>query len=238
MNNCKIILTLLLLISFSTITVAQREYDEFVQALSSGDTILAKKISDNITTTESIQTKSFPIKNIPEHVFNFQIDKLKDTIVGLFNIENQMSNKILGKVFYNVVANGAFVMPLTFQAETKKDTVFSRKYFSKPNTSNDIFLHDFREVWLSKFYFSGDHPLEYTANFIVKLDKINNNSTKISILADEPEVINGAIGMGVHGPVARYTSVNPTTIEEYILLEFIASKLSDTTLLPLKLPVE
>lgn len=232
----KFIITLFLAILISKLTFGQSSYENFVQALLSGDTVLAKKISDDNAKTEQIQKKSFPIKNIPEHIFNLSSNKLKDTILSLFNLDNQFENKILGKVFYNLISDGTIVMPLTFQAETYRDTLFSKEYFSKPNTSNDIFLHDFHEVWISKFYYSENHSLEYTANFIVKLEKVSDNSTKVSIIADSPEVINGITGFGVHGSVARYTTVQPTTIEEYTLLEFIANKLGETTVLPLKLP--
>jgi hypothetical protein len=44
------------------------------------------------------------------------------------------------------------------------------------------------------------------------------------------------MGLGVHGPMNIYTKVQPTTIEEYSLLLFIADKLGDGSLLPLKLP--
>jgi hypothetical protein len=187
------------------------------------------------TSVEPIQTKAFSVKNVPEHVFKLKYAALKDTIVSLFNVENQLDDKILNKIFYNYILNGS-TMVLTFQAETSRDTIFSREYFSKPTTSNDIFIHDFRESWPSKFYYSKNHALKYAADFIVKLYKVDDTSTKISIMAYNPEVINGISGYGAHGPVARYTPVLPTTIEEYTLLEFIASKLGDTTLLPIKLP--
>ncbi|MBS1606208.1 MAG: hypothetical protein JST42_26355 [Bacteroidetes bacterium] len=153
----------------------------------------------------------------------------------MFSIKSQLDNKILKAVFYEVIPNGG-TMPLIFQPETSKDTLFSREYFLKAGKSNDIFLHDFREPWTSKFYYSKDHPLEYTADFIVKLSEIDDSSTKLSVIAYNPEVINGISSYGPHGAVARYTPVEATTIEEYTFLEFIASKLGDSTLLPIKLP--
>jgi hypothetical protein len=41
-----------------------------------------------------------------------------------------------------------------------------------------------------------------------------------------------------HGAYSKYTSVQATSIDEYTLLEFITSKLGDTTLAPIKLPSE
>ena len=168
-------------------------------------------------------------------MFHIESNKLKDTIISFFNLDNQFENKILARIFYTKILD-TLNMNLTFETETSKDKHFSEEYFSKQNTSNDIFLHAFGESWPSKFYYSLNHSLDYTANFVIRLNRINDTSTKVSIIADNPEIINGISGYGVHGPVARYTPVQPTTIEEYTLLEFIASKLGDKTLLPLKLP--
>ena len=231
----KYVVTLLLTSLLTQIVVGQSNYNRFVQALIDGDTVLAKKISDDNTTTELIQTRLFTNKNIPEHVFNIESSKLKHTIISLFNIDNQLDNKFLSKIFYSEIPDGPN-MTSSFLAESNKDKIFGKEYFLKPNTSEDIFLHNFREPWPSKFYFSQNHSLEYVANFIIRLNRIDGSSTKVSITADAPEVINGVLFFGVHGPVARYTSVLPTSIEEYTILEFIADKLGDKTLLPLRLP--
>ena len=233
--NLKKIIILLIAFSISSVTIGQKSYEKFVNALISGDSALAKKLSDAAVTIEPIKTRKFQIKNVPEHVFNVESNKLKDTILSFFNLDNQIDNEILSRIFYHKISKNE-IDNYTFDAETNKDTLFSNEYFSKQNTSNDIFLHNFHEFWPSKYYYSQNHPLEYSSNFIIKLIRINDRSTKVLVIADDPEVINGSMKYGVHGPVARYTSVEPTTIEEYAILEFIASKLGDKTLLPLKLP--
>jgi hypothetical protein len=188
------------------------------------------------TSTESINLKSFPIKNIPEHNFRVSISKLHDTIASLFNFENQEENKILSSIFYYYYPEGMKHL-IYFSAETKDNAVFSREYFSKPNTSYDIYVHAYGDVWPSKLYFSGKKQLDYRTPFIIKLTKIDTNSTRINIIAESPKVINGISGYSAHGAVARETSVEPTTIEEYSILLFIASKLGDSSMLPIKLPV-
>ena len=235
--NIKRFFTFSITLLMTNIAFGQNNYEKFVNALINGDTILAQKISDQNSTVGQIETRKFQIKNVPEHVFNIESIKLKDTIISLFSLENQFENKILSRIFYSKVSK-TFTMNITFQAETNKDTLFSKEYFSNPNSSNDIFLHSFRECWPSKYYYSQNNSLEYTANFIIKLNKINDGSTRILIIADSPQVINGISGYGVHGPIARYTSVQSTTIEEYTILKFIAKKLGDKTLSPLKLPEE
>lgn len=187
------------------------------------------------TSTEPINLRSFPIRNIPEHDFKISISKLHDTIASMFSVENQIDNKILGSIFfYYYPENTRHVM--FFNTETKNQAVFSKEYFSKSNRSDDIYLSTF-DFWPSKLYFSGKHQLEYTTPFIIKLTKIDTFSTKVNIVAENPIVVNGISGYGAHGAVARETPVEPTSIEEYNILLFIASKLGDSSMLPIKLPV-
>ncbi len=191
-------------------------------------------------TEKTIETKYFPIRNIAEHTFRISVHELRDTIASLFNFENQDENKFLRDIFYYYSESDKHSKEekhlISFNAETIHYSLFSTDYFSKANTSNDIYLHDYNTPWLSKLYFSNGEPLEQEATFIIKLSIINNNSTKLSIIAEEPKVLNGISGYGPHGAIARETAVEPSTIEEYSLLLFIAQKLGDTTLLPLKLP--
>ncbi len=193
-------------------------------------------------TTDPIETKPFPIKNIPEHSFNLNIDKLKDTISSLFSFENQHNNKYLSDIFFFYPSaekeKENYKMFMDFQIETNKTALFGSTYFAKPNTANDIYIHNFGACWLSKLYYSKGKPLEYRTAYIIKLTTINKDSTKVFIEAEAPKVINGISGYGPHGAVARETTVEPTTIEEYSILLFLADKLGDKTLLPLKLPAD
>ena len=236
----KNILTVLSAILFSNITFGQDNYEKFIQAILKGDTSLAQKISDEIITTEPIQTKLFPQKNIPSHSFKLSLDKLKDTISALFSFGNQQNNKYLNDLFYFYPSDEKekedFKMFIDFQAETKKTALFGSDYYKKSKTSNDIYIHNFGTCWYSKLYFSKGKPLEYRTAFIIKLTNINKDLTNIFIEAEEPKVINGILGLGAHGPIARETIVDPTSIEEYSILLFIADKLGDKSLLPLKLP--
>ena len=238
----KSITILLIATLISEISFGQDNYEKFIQAILKGDTILAQKISDKSVTTDPIETKLFPFKNVSSHSFRFNLDKLKDTISSLFNFENQHNSKYLNNVFYFYPSDEKekedYKMFMDFQVETKETALFGSNYYEKPNTSNDIYIHNFGTYWLSKLYYSKGKPLEYRTAFIIKLTKINNDSTRISIEAEQPKVINGIIGLGAHGPIARETIVEPTTIEEYSILLFIADKLGDRTLLPLQLPTD
>ena len=191
-------------------------------------------------TTAPIETKPFPIKNIAEHSFNLNIDKLKDTIFSFFTLENQDHNKYLNDIFFFYpsadMETEQYKMFIDFQAETNTTPLVGESYFTKPNTENDIYIHNFGTCWYSKLYYSNGKPLEYRTPFFIRFTKINETSTKVLIGAEDPKVLNGISGYGAHGAVARETTVEPSTIEEYSILLFIADKLGDKTLLPLKLP--
>lgn len=205
-------------------------------------TILSGCNSEKIT-TEPIEARSFPERNISEHVFTMNIEKLKDTIGSLFTINNQYGNKFLDYTFgydYDLKNSVRHKAIFAFSAETKRKSIFGDKYFAKPNTENDVYIHCFSEVWLSKLYFSKGRPLEYRTPFIIKLSRADSLglSTKLTIVAEKPRVLNGISNYNAHGPVVRETPVEPSSIEEYSILLYIASKLGDTTLLPLKVPAD
>jgi hypothetical protein len=185
-------------------------------------------------TTESVETRYFPVKNVPEHIFNITVDTLREKIVESFEFKNQTGNKILEDIFYFVHEGQKHL--IFFSTETSKKPLFSIHYFSKPNTENDIYIHDFGNTWVSKLYFNNGKPMECRTAFIIKLSKVNDSKTKVKIVAENPKVINGIVGYGPHGAIARETEVESSTIEEYALLLFIADKLGDKTLHPLKLP--
>src|SRR4051812_21082977 len=92
----------------------------------------------NCTSTEPIKIKAFPVKNIPEHNFKMTISALHDTIASMFNFENQEKDTILNSIFFYYYPTDRKNL-IHFSAETRDNTVFSKEYFLKPNTSNDIY---------------------------------------------------------------------------------------------------
>ena len=235
------LLAFVITIFFSQITVGQTPHEEFIKALIAGDTVLAAKIEkDNAYIIEPIEEKPFPVRNNSEYIFQLGISQLKDTITALFNIENQDNNRFLTPIFYDYMSEDDTSqenrISIPFNAETSKNPLFGKHYFDKQGTLNDIYIHNFGVAWPSKLYFSNDEPLKYRTAFIIKLFTITDNSTKALIIANDPKVINGMNGFAVHGPIARETSVNPSSIEEYSLLLFISDKLGEKNLPPLKLP--
>jgi hypothetical protein len=234
----KYLATILITVSLCQIAQGQDDYDRYIQALVKRDTVLMaqieKKYADE-NTFEPIKEYPFPVKNIPEHVFKLNINALIDLITTFFKTENSPEqNKILRNVFY--FCRDTTKRTVSLNAEQSKDATFGENYFSQEGTSDDIYLTVFNKAWISKFYYSTGQPISYTADFVFKLKRIDENLTDVKVVAVNPEIIIG-MGLGVHGPMNIYTKAQPTTIEEYSLLLFIADKLGDTTLSPLKLPI-
>ena len=118
--------------------------------------------------TDPIQINLLLEKNLPEHNFKFNYTALRDTIISLFTDARQDKNSVLTKVFCSTADHN---LPVTFAAETSKDTIFSKQYFSKVNAKNDIFLHSFAQSWDSKYYYSNNRPLRFISNYIIKFER-------------------------------------------------------------------
>lgn len=230
---------LLTVLIYGAVSAQTDEYGKFIQAILQGDTALAMKIEKRNVSVEPMEERTLPVRNIAEHVFPFSIKQLRDTIAAVFSIQNQYDNRFLKPIFYNYMGNDTSEekrRQIIFNAETKKKAMFGEKYFAKPNTTNDIYIHAFGETWFSRFYFSNGKPLETRTAFIVKLVPQGGEATKVTVVAEHPTVLNGIVGFGVHAPIARETEVQPSSIEEYSLLLFIADKLGDKSLASLKIP--
>lgn len=156
----------------------------------------------------------------------------------LAGFELQYENTYLKPVFYYYFPkhDTEQVHPITFNAETAKDALFGKAYFQKPDTKNDIYLHDFGITWYSPVYHVKGKPLLFRTAYALKLKITGKGQTQMTIQTENPVVINGTAGIGPHGPIAREEKVDPITIEEYALLLYLADKLGDKTMKPLKMP--
>jgi hypothetical protein len=136
-------------------------------------TLLFVTVFIGCESTDPMQTNLLPEKNLPDRNFKFNYNALRDTIISLFTDARQYKNAVLTKIFYSTADHD---MPVTFAAETSKDTIFSKKYFSKSNTKSDLFLHSFAQSWDSKYYYSKNHPLRFISNYIIKFERLDDQS--------------------------------------------------------------
>ena len=183
--------SLLLTIFIAQIATAQDDYEKFIQAILKRDTVFAQQIERNYTQEhkiEPIKEYPFPVRNISEHIFKFNINVLKDSLISFFKIGNSPEENLhLMKIFYFYVDTRR--MSVFFTAEKSKGAIFSREYFLQPNTSNDVYLTGMLAPWVSKYYYSDSQPIQYSADFVFKLIKIDQNSTVVKVVAINPEII-------------------------------------------------
>lgn len=204
-------------------------------------TIILTLILFGCTRTDTIKRHPYPQQNISRHILNFKVKGLHDSIVKIFDFENQLNDVYLRDLFYNYSTDDKKIKKnkydIIFSIETIKNAVFSKEYYKNPNAKNDIYVHCFGTPWYSKLYYTDNKPLKYRTAFIIKLKKVDENKTQIEIIAENPTVINGISSYGSHGAIALNTKVEPSSIEEYTLLLFIANHLGESNLPKIRFPI-
>jgi hypothetical protein len=129
---------------------------------------------------------------------------------------------------------------IAFFVETKdEDSVFSRDIFSDPANSSDLFVHSYGTPINppEPVYYANGKPLEYFADFHIHFEAVDAASTRVTVRAHRPRVVNGSECCGPHGSVAIYQDVEPTTVEEYRFLQLIGHVAGTENMPPIELPV-
>ena len=183
-----------------------------------------------------LETRELVETNPTEQIFNVPVDKLRQTILESFNEHKGISSPFYQtSIFYFTVdmGNGEHKMTVSFNAETSGNALFGKEHFEKPNTENDIYIHSFGQFWYSPIYFAGGEPLEFRTPFILTLEEIDKERTLLKVRPEDPKVLKGVAGLTAHGFYSKEIEVEPTTVEEYSLILFIAEQLGDMTLRPL-----
>ena len=181
---------------------------------------------------QSLEKKELIEINPTEHIFNVPIDTLRQIIIESFNELKTLDSKFYDSsiFFYEFQEHRHQAI---FRAETFPG-LFGQQYFEQEGTRDDIYLYS-HEYWISPIYSAGGKQLNCRTAFIVTLKKVNEDNTLLKIKPEDLKVIKGVAGLTAHGFYSKEIPVNPTTIEEYSLILFIAEQLGDTTLKQLNL---
>ena len=96
-----------------------------------------------------------------------------------------------------------------------------------PQNRNDLYLQNYgTPLWNSPVYTSsGGRGLPFYADFHIHFEPVGARQTRMSVVALRARVLNGKALFIGHAGVnwyARYVSVAPTTIEEYVVLNYVA----------------
>jgi hypothetical protein len=128
----------------------------------------------------------------------------------------------------------------SFVEETSEDASFGEHIFENPANVHDVFLHSYGAPINSPspVYFSRGEPLEYFVDFQIHFEALDKNNTRVSIITHRPRVSNGTKCCSPHGQVAIFQDVEPTTIEEYRLLQLIGRIAGTQGMPPVRLPIE
>jgi hypothetical protein len=173
--------------------------------------------------------------NPTNYIFKLPVDKLRDTIIKLFDLDHQMDDTVLKSVFIDhILKNDPF--PIIFSPEQAKNASFGYDYFKKPGTDNDIFLCQMGSCWYSPIYFYKNGAFLFSSSFAIKFKTLSPKETLIKVIDVDPGILNGTICCGPHGNYANIQNVKPTTVEEYTLILYIAEKLGIEGLKPLHIP--
>lgn len=159
------------------------------------------------------------------------VGQLKETIIAVFEDANQINSTLLESAFhYRFQENNDenSLHQVYFTTETKTKPLLSEEYFQSGN-KNDVYLHAFGAVWDSPVYYANNESLKFGCEFAFRLDSIDSKRTRVTIEVQHPQIINGTVGIGPHGPVARRVAVKPTTVEEWTLLRYLALEVGDTS---------
>nr|WP_294946299.1 hypothetical protein [uncultured Mucilaginibacter sp.] len=188
-------------------------------------------------TPATVQVKKLQSPNPTSRLFKMPAKQLHDTLLALFDFGQQYDNPTLKTIFMDAVLEDTTnKMQATFSTETSAGPVFSEAYFAEPGTKNDIYITTMASYWYSPMYFADDKPLKYTSAFAFKLKELSKDSTLLSVVAINPEIVNGTKCCGPHGNYSITQKVKPTSVEEYTLIMFVAQKLGIKDMPALKLP--
>jgi hypothetical protein len=184
-----------------------------------------------------VQIKKLATLNLVSYVVNMPAKQLRDTLLALFDYKYQMDDPGLKQVFVDAIADSSkYKMQVSFSTETFNQAVFSKEYFAGPGTRNDVYITAMGGYWNSPMYFTEGKPLLYTSDFAFKFKEISKDSTLLMVKAVNPEVVNGSKCCSPHGNYSITQKVKPTSVEEYILIAFVAQKLNIKDIPALKMP--
>jgi len=178
-----------------------------------------------------METRPFPQRNPTSYEFPGSVSEVRQKIFATFKDFDVMQG------FYRTFSDSGF----SFSIEEQENASFAKSaandFFADEKNKNDLYLHSHGAlIGGSPLYLGGGIPLRYSAEFQLHFDAIDPNKTRVSIITHNPRVYNGTVCCGMHGYMSNTQTVEPSTIEEYKILQFIGRRLGVNDMPPLRLP--
>jgi len=181
-----------------------------------------------LTGCHSYKSLKLKVKNPTEYVFNLNTKVIKNKLINVFSRN--------GDSRYNCYKGMDLII-------YKKDTIFNgipdtiKRKFPK----NSIFLYnDGARKLTSSMYYKKNRKLRYYASFLIILDSLDKQKTKVKIKTIFPEVVVGNTLLPTLPHFVRMEKtkrVKPSTVEEYELLMHIGKILKVDSMPPIHYPV-
>ena len=159
------------------------------------------------------------VKNPTSHVYNFNVDSIKNIIKQNFSNYQYYKLSLADKS-----------RPLTFNI------------FRDSSNKNDFVLEEFINFHncTSKVYIKKNGtPYIYCAIYHIHLQNISKNQTRVSVFVKDPNVLKGLSRLPTLPHFSKewvYLPVKSTTVEEYEILLIIGNALGGKDMPPLKIP--
>jgi hypothetical protein len=167
------------------------------------------------------------------------LDDVHTRALDAFSIEHQINEPLFGRLPQQPVSPNTVRLEPFFDVECFTNAVFSKAVFGDTANTNDIYLHTFHAPFaLSDVYRGRDGGLPLIATFHLHLTA-SGSDTLVTVIALDSEVINGRkLGYGHGGPGYGWNceKVQPTTVEEYVILRYLGRYLGITNMPNLVLP--
>lgn len=161
-----------------------------------------------------METRTLPERNPTVYQFELPLEELRARVTAGLTTAEQVKNPIFGRHKWRS-------SPTILSVREAKNASWV-KVLQLPGNDRDLYLVESDPLWESPIYRGPHEGLPFLAAFHVHFAAISPTSTSVSVTALETRVLNGQMtGMPGHGRANRYVRVEPTSIEEYVVLRHI-----------------
>jgi len=180
-----------------------------------------------------METRALPERNPTVHSFELPREELRARVMAGLTRSEQHDEPMFGRN----ESNGG---PVIFEVREVGEHSSWLEVMKTPGNERDLYLdasHD--PLWESPIYRGPRAGLPFLADFHVHLAESGPTRTSVSVAALETEVLNGSTwGIGSCGPGTfnRHVRVEPTSVEEYVVLRHIATILGVSSMPEVILP--
>lgn len=172
--------------------------------------------------------------------FHFPIDTMKKVVI--YSLENYKFKN--AAKYENKTKNSDDATYYdNLSVETHEGQTFSTDFYKNIDNKNDLYVYSMMLPGPSSVYYSDDckTPLDFNAKYQIKLERINDTTTRVKIITLDYEIITGyqripEIGICGFWRPPLISKLPVTTVEEYELLQRIGYYLKVKDMPELKIP--